>query len=190
MFAFKYKYYLYVENTKDLNLNLIKKRDKFIVIFRNPTKDQHLSKLKEFRQKCKAKGLQFYVANNLFLVNELKADGIYLSSYNQSTKHLNQLKYKYKIIGSAHNLKEINLKKKQGCKKIILSRLFKTDYNYKKKFLGVIRYNTIANASNTVTIALGGIRIKNLNSLKMVSSNFVALLSEVKKKPTITSRLF
>jgi len=190
MFAFKYKYYLYIENTKDLNLNLIKKRNKFIIILRNTKKSQNLSELKYFRQKCRAKGLQFYVANNLSLANELKADGLYLSSYNQSTKHLNQSKYKFNVIGSAHNLKEINLKKKQGCKKVILSRLFETNYIYKKKFLGIVRYNTLAYASNVVTIALGGIRTKNLNSLKMVSSNFIALLSEVKKKPTITSRLF
>ena len=95
MFAFKYKYYLYIENTKDLNLNLIKKRNKFIIILRNTKKSQNLSELKYFRQKCRAKGLQFYVANNLSLANVLKADGIYLSSHNQSIKHLNQVKYKY-----------------------------------------------------------------------------------------------
>jgi len=42
----------------------------------------------------------------------LKADGLYISANN---KNLNAIKYKYsnyKIIGGAHNIKEINLKKK------------------------------------------------------------------------------
>jgi hypothetical protein len=39
-------------------------------------------------------------------------------------------------------------------------------------------------------IPLGGIRSANLNKLKLVNGNGLALLSEIKKKPAITSRLF
>ena len=35
---------------------------------------------------------------------------------------------RFKIIGSAHNLRELEIKKKQGCKIIIFSRLFETNY--------------------------------------------------------------
>jgi hypothetical protein len=37
---------------------------------------------------------------------------------------------------------------------------------------------------------LGGIKISNLNKLKMVNCNTFAVLSGVKKKPAITDRLF
>ena len=67
MFALKNKYYLYIENTKDLNLNLIKKRHKFSVIYRNTSKQEDLSKIIRFRQECKQRGISFYFANNLKL---------------------------------------------------------------------------------------------------------------------------
>ena len=40
----------------------------------------------------------------------LKADGLYISSYNKSLNLARFKKSKFKIIGSAHNIKEINLK--------------------------------------------------------------------------------
>ena len=39
-----------------------------------------------------------------------KSDGIYISASNKSYKSLNLNKYRYEIVGSAHNLKEIKFK--------------------------------------------------------------------------------
>ena len=39
-------------------------------------------------------------------------------------------------------------------------------------------------------IPLGGIKLINLNKVKLVKSEGVAIMSEVKKKPAISSRLF
>ena len=50
--------------------------------------------------------------------------------YQLITKNLNTNIYSkkgFKIIGSAHNQRELDLKIKQGCKVIIFSRLFKTN---------------------------------------------------------------
>ena len=55
----------------------------------------------------------------------LKADGLYISAHNQKL-NLRNLKKRYDIIGSAHNIREISIKKRQGCSLIFLSRLFKT----------------------------------------------------------------
>ena len=38
MFAFKKKYFLIIENIKDIDLKNIKKRNKFIIIYRNNKK--------------------------------------------------------------------------------------------------------------------------------------------------------
>ena len=46
------------------------------------------------------------------------------------------------MIGSAHNLKEIKIKEKQGIKLIFLSPLFETK-NYIKK-LGIIKFNILS----------------------------------------------
>ena len=97
---------------------------------------------------------------------------------------------KFEIIGSAHNFKEISIKRKQGCKKVILSRLFKTDYKNKRSFYGTTRFNLLIKNYDNDFVALGGIRSSNLMKLKMLNCEGIALLSEVKKKPAIIRRLF
>ena len=68
----------------------------------------------------------------------LKADGLYISAHNNNLKLNKYKKTKYKIIGSAHNLKELNIKVLQGCHCLIFSRLFITDYKEKKGNLGIV----------------------------------------------------
>ncbi|MFL2890084.1 MAG: thiamine phosphate synthase [Pelagibacteraceae bacterium] len=187
MFAFKNNYYLYIENTKILDLSLIKKRNKFNIIYRNDRKFEKIEKLISFKKKCKEKGVKFFIANNAHIATNCKADGLYISSHNKN--YYNNLNLK--IIGSAHNQKEFFEKEKQGCSEIVLSRLFKTEYLHKKGYLGVIKFNLLRKNTNLPIIALGGIRDVNLNKLKLVSSNSLAILSEIKKKPVkIINRLF
>ena len=96
----------------------------------------------------------------------------------------------FKVIGSAHNKKEIFMKIKQGCELILLSKLFLVNYDKKSKFLGVIKFNNFLNFNKNL-IPLGGIKLNNLNKLKNINCKGIALMSEIKKKPTkIFSRLF
>jgi thiamine monophosphate synthase len=111
---------------------------------------------------------------------------LYVSSYN--TKNYNNKVHH--IIGSAHNFREIYQKIKQGCKTIILSRLFKTSYVNKKNNLGVLKFNLIKKNYVINIVPLGGINKLNLLKLNMVNADGFALLSEVKKKPVIANRLF
>ena len=78
---------------------------------------------------------------------------------------------------------------KQGCKNIIVSKIFKVDYDLKSNSYGVIKFNYLLKF-NKHLIPLGGIKYSNLNSLKNVTSLGFAILSEVKKKPAIANRLF
>ena len=50
MFIFKNQYYLYIENSKLLNLNFIKKRNKFVIIYRNVENVEKIEDLKKFRK--------------------------------------------------------------------------------------------------------------------------------------------
>ena len=178
MFLHKKNYYLYVENTRILDLSLIKKKNKFNIIYRNLDKSENLQEIINYRMKCKQKFIRFYVYNNIELANKCCADGIYISSYNKKIYY----NKRFELIGSAHNFKEINTKIKQGCKKIIISRLFKTDYENKKSYLGVVKFNFKSYCWRFKAIPLGGIRFSNLNKLKNVNCDSLAILSEVKKK--------
>ncbi len=190
MFILKKNYFLIIENIKDINLKNIKIRNKFSVIYRNKNKIDKISDLLRFRQLCKLKGISLFIANNLNLALLLKADGAYLSAFNNCLKSLHLKKPNFRIIGSAHNLKEIGIKHTQGCDLILFSKLFEVQYDKKAPFLGVIKFNNLLKI-NPNLIPLGGIKLNNLNNLKSVNSLGLALLSEIKKKPAkIFSRLF
>ncbi len=189
MLAFKKKYYLFIENTREFNLNLIKIRKKFIIIYRNKNTKEKIEDLKYFRNKCKKIGIKFFVANNTNLLSKLKADGLYISAYNNDLGLNIFSKKGFQIIGSAHNQREINHKIKQGCESIIFSRLFET--KYKKGHLGIQKFNIIYLRSKLELIPLGGINYKNISKMKSVLSKSFACLSAVKKKPAkLINRLF
>ena len=72
----------------------------------------------------------------------------------------------------------------------MFSKLFEVDYDKKASYLGITKFNRLSRTSKNL-IPLGGIKIKNLNKLKNLYCEGIALLSEIKKKPTkIFSRLF
>tara|TARA_B100001123_G_scaffold395877_1_gene477804 strand:+ start:307 stop:882 length:576 start_codon:yes stop_codon:yes gene_type:complete len=191
MFINKNKYYIYIENLRSINLDLIKKKSKFNLIYRNNLKKENADKIISFVKLCKKKYIKFFVANDVSLALKVGANGVYLSSYNKALLKKNkEVGRKFEIIGSAHNFKEISIKRRQGCKKVILSRLFKTDYKNKKSFYGTTKFNLLTKNYDNDFVALGGIRSNNLMKLKMLNCEGVALLSEVKKKPAIIRRLF
>ena len=191
MVILKKKYFLIIENIKDISLENIKKRFKFNIIYRNNKKLEDLHRLRIFRKECKSKDIKFFVANDYNLSSKLKADGIYLSAYNKDLKYLNYMKSNFIIIGAAHNIKEINLKIKQGCKYILLSRLFKVSYKPEMNYLGINRFNFYASNIFKKIVALGGINTSNINKMKIVNCDSFALMTEIKKKPAkIFSRLF
>ena len=186
MFIIKNNYYFYIDNCDFVSLNLIKTKKKVTIIYRNNSHTIDEKKINNLRKACKNKKYKFYIANNVNLVKKYKADGLYLSAYNKNYYH----KEKLNLIGSAHNYKEIHEKQKQGCKTIILSRIFKTKYHNKKNFLGTTKFNLITKKYSHNIVPLGGINNSNLLRLNLVLSSGFALLSEIKKKPAITSRHF
>ena len=191
MFVQKKKYYLFIENTREFNLKFIKKRNKFIIIYRNQNIKEKIDALINFRRNCKKNGVDFYIANNTYLLSKIKADGLYISAYNKKLSLNLYSKVGYKIIGSAHNKREIDIKVKQGCKQIIYSRIFETKNKFKKGYLGLQRFNILSNNSPLELIPLGGINHRNLNKMNLVKSNAFACLSAIKKKPAkFINRLF
>ena len=191
MFTFKNKYFLIIENIKDINLRNIKLINRYITIHRNTNKIDNIDDLLKFRRDCRSKKIDFYVSNNEKLTSDLKADGLYISAHNKNLRLAKLKRSNFKIIGSAHNIKELNIKMLQGCSSIIFSRLFEVSSPFKKGFMGVIKFNLFMLSRRENLVPLGGINLSNLNKLKMVQSNSFALLSEIKKKPAkLFNRLF
>ena len=108
---------------------------------------------------------------------------MYLPSFNKSFKHLSYtLKDNFKLIGSAHNLKEIRIKEKQGIKEIFISSLFKKNKNY----LGINKFKVISSLTKYEIIALGGVSEQNLKMVSLTKSAGIAgisLFQDKKKGP-------
>ena len=60
MLILKKKYYLFIENTREFNLNLIKIKNKFNIIYRNQTTKEKIQDLKIYRKNCKKKWCKFF----------------------------------------------------------------------------------------------------------------------------------
>ena len=180
MFILK-KIFFYNWKYKDIELKNIKNFGKFSIIYRNKI-PENINKLKRFRLDCKSKKIPLLIANNIDLMKKIKADGLYISANNKKL-NLRNFKRNFEIIGGAHNIKEINLKKFQGCSEILLSRLFKTSYKYKKGFMGVVKFNLFSKLTKTSLTPLGGINLKNLNKLKNVDCENIAVSSLIIDKP-------
>ena len=158
------KYY-FINNFDTNNINNQDKQT--TIIYRNYSsniKNEEL--ILKIKNHCKKRNIKFYLSNNVKLATKLDLDGAYIPSFNKDTIHL---AYSYKrnfdLIGSAHNLKEIRIKEKQGVKKIFLSSLFKKN----KNFLGINKFKLLSNLTKKNIVALGGISKSNLKKLKFLN---------------------
>lgn len=114
----------------------------------------------------------------------LGLDGVYLPSfYNKLNTNKLNTKKNFLIIGSAHTVKEILIKEKQGSEMIFLSPLFKTKKN--KLFLDTVKFNLLTLKTKKKIIALGGINKKNMQKLKIVNIFGFAGISYFNKNFTI-----
>ena len=156
--------------------NIIDKQDKqTAVIYRN-YKSKIMDKLLilKIKKYCKFRKVKFYLSNDIKLAIKLNLDGAYIPSFNKSTQHLAfSLKKNFKIIGSAHNIKEIKIKEIQNVNRIFISSLFKKNKNY----LGINKFKLISNLTNKKVVALGGISKKNHNTLRLLNNSEFAGIS-------------
>ena len=133
-----------------------------------------MSLILKLKNYCKKRNIKFFLSNNCKLAIKLDLDGAYIPSFNQKFDHLNySYKKQFKIIGSAHNLKEIRIKEKQNVSKIFLSSLFKKNKNY----LGINKFKLISNLTKKKIVVLGGINKKNVKSLNLLNSTEFAGIS-------------
>ena len=75
---------------------------------------------------------KFYLANNIHLAKKLRLDGAYIPSFNKDLIITRFKKKKFTLLGSAHNIKEINQKIRQKIDYLFISPIFKI--TKKKRF--------------------------------------------------------
>ena len=151
----------------EINYSRLKNLDKNIsLIWRNKNKETPIKILIELRNFCNKNNRKLYINNNIKLANKIKADGLYISSNNKNLMlKSNILKTKLKILGSAHNLREIKIKELQNVDEIFLSPLFKDKTN---KQLDIYKYLNLRKTTKMKDISLGGINKKNIKKLKLI----------------------
>jgi thiamine-phosphate pyrophosphorylase len=166
------KYYFI--NKFDTN-NIDKQDKQTAIIYRNYSKktvDQTL--ILKIKKYCKKRSIEFYLSNNIKLAIKLNLDGVYIPSFNTSLKHLAySYKKNFKIIGSAHNLKEIRIKENQNVEKIFISSLFKKN----KNFLGINKFKLLSKITKKNIVVLGGVSIKNIKKLSLLNQSDFAGIS-------------
>ena len=115
MHKFYQKKYYFIS---EYDTNLIDNLDKSVnIIYRNYRNKIDIQQIQKLGNYCKKKGNKFYLSNNFKIALNLNLDGVYLPSFNNSYKHLSySLKKSFKIIGSAHSLKETTIKKNKKFK--------------------------------------------------------------------------
>ena len=166
------KYY-FINN---FDTNNIDQQDKQTVIIYRNYSSKKVSQLEilRFKNFCKKRGLRFYLSNNVKLAIKLRLDGAYIPSFNKKFNHLSCIHNNdFKIVGSAHNLKEIRIKELQNVDKIFLSSLFKKNRNY----LGINKFKLMSNLTKKKIVVLGGISKKNIKLLNLLNKSEFAGIS-------------
>ena len=101
LFVFLDKYESHVFENNNINIG---------VVYRNYKSINRELELVKIAQACKKKRYQLYVSNDIRLATRVRADGIYIPSFNKKNLFRNLQNKNLIVLGSAHNQKEIKEK--------------------------------------------------------------------------------
>ena len=150
------------------------------LIYRNYEKKPPKLLITKIRNCCIKRKIKFYLANNYKMAVNLNLDGVYLPSFNkQIIFNIFSKRKNFLVLGSAHNIQEIIIIQKQGCKLIFLAPIFKV--NKKKYFLGINKFNQLSTNKKINFVALGGINNLNIKKINLLNCYGFAGISWIKK---------
>ena len=158
------------------------------VVYRNYNDTKRETELIKIAKACKKKRYQLFVSNNIKLALKVRADGIYIPSFNKTKKFFNLEKKNLTILGSAHNQKELQEKISQKCRAIFLSPIFYVEKSI--NFLNVYKFNYLSRSNKVNILALGGVTENNVRKLRSVHIKGFGGIGIFKKKPAFKRPVF
>ena len=158
------------------------------IIYRNYNAKKREKELVKIAKACRRGRNQLFVSNDIRLVMKVKAEGIYIPSFNKTKGFANLEKKNIKILGSAHNQREIQKKISQKCCAIFISPIFYIKKS--KKFLDIHKFNYLSSKNNINFYALGGISENNFHKLKLLNIKGYGGIRMFKKKPAFLRPVF
>ena len=179
LFIFIDEYNSEIFKNKNLNIG---------IIYRNYNDRKRENQLIKIANACKKKGYQLFVSNDIKLAYKVKANGIYVPSFNKTKIFSNLENKKISIIGSAHNQKEVQKKIMQKCKAVFLSPLFYIKKS--KNFLDIHKFNYLTQNNKIHFYALGGISADKICKLKLLAIAGFGGIQIFKKKPAFKRPVF
>ena len=179
MFIFLDQYHNQIFENNNTNIGVVYRN------YNNPKRETELIKI---AKACKKKRYQLFVSNDIKLALKVRADGIYIPSFNKTKKFLNLEKKNLTIVGSAHNQKEIWEKISQKCQAIFLSPIFYVEKSI--NFLNVYKFNSLSRSNNVTILALGGITEHNVRKLRLLHIKGFGGIGIFKKKPALKRPVF
>ena len=173
-----YKLYCFIEKNQNQLVELLPKDT--TLIYRNYQNSPNIKDLITLKKICKRRQIKFFISNNIKLAIKLNLDGVYIPAFNKSFLHNSfNLKKNFKVIGSAHNLREIRIKEKQNVSSIFISSIFKN--NKSNKFLGIYKFLNLMKLTKKDIVSLGGINKNNIKKIKLLKINSIASISMFQK---------
>ena len=174
----KFLKYYFINKFNKNHLEKLNKDTK--LIFRNYKSKNYINDLNNLIKFCNKKGFDLYLSNNFKLALKLGLKGVYLPSFNK-TLFYNCYKFRnnFEILGSAHNINEINQKSRQKVQKLFISPVFKEKNN---RQLGFYRLKYLSKFVNCSVVALGGISQINLKRIYMANVDGFAGIKFFSKK--------
>jgi len=161
------KVFCFINNYKKSYIKRLPKNT--AIIYRNYNKNINKAEITKIKTLCKKDNRKFFLANNIKVAIQLDLDGVYVPSFNKELKiNYFSKKKKFKILGSAHNISEIRQKENQRVNCIFLSPVFITKKS--NKFLGIYKFNNLANLTSKKIVCLGGIKKNNLKKIKLLNT--------------------
>jgi thiamine monophosphate synthase len=166
--------YFYFGNNLENTVNLLKyKNISFIYIWDKKSTKEQVFTIKKF---CKKNKIKFYISNNIYMANLVKADGIHLPSQKKTvTLNVNNMD----IIGTVYSQNDYYIKKNQKCNAVFLSPLFYTNKYSNNKILGLVKFNLISKNWDIHLYALGGLRTNNLHKINLTKCSGIGGISFV-----------
>lgn len=171
----KYRVFHFIDNYNPQYL--IKLNKNINLIYRNYKNKININELIKLKNFCKKNKYKIYLSNNYKLAIKLNLNGVYLPSFNKDFIKIIHQNKNFDILGSAHNLKEIRIKEKQGVKYLFLSPIFKKN----NKSLGIFKFMNLSQKTKLQIVALGGINNENIKLLKLIKLKNISSISYIKK---------